>query len=122
MIARTAGDPAATLSAVRIAVTAIDATAKVDVSTLREAASTELNMRGVGTRMTGAIGIVGVLLAAIGLYGIVSYLVVSQTAELAIRLALGATSGHLLHHVLRRAIYVVGAGIAVGAVLSLLTP
>jgi putative ABC transport system permease protein len=121
VIARTAGDPGATLSAVRSTLTALDATAQVDVSTLREAASTELNMRRVGTRMVGAIGIVGVLLAAIGLYGIMSYLVVSQTGELAIRLALGATSGHLIRQVLRRAIYLLAGGIGIGAVLSLLT-
>ncbi len=120
VIARTSGDPALTAPTVRAAVNAIDASAKVDVSTLREAASTELNMRRVGTQMTGAIGLVGMLLTAIGLYGIVSYLVVSRTAELAIRMALGATSAQLFREVLRHAVRLVGAGLMMGAGLSVL--
>jgi putative ABC transport system permease protein len=120
VIARTVGDPARTVPTVRAAVNAIDASAKVDVSTLREAASTELNMRRVGTQMTGAIGLVGMLLTAIGLYAIVSYLVASRTAELAIRMALGATSAQLCREVLRHAVRLIGAGLVIGAGLSLL--
>lgn len=120
IIARTSGDPAALTPTVRAAVNAIDVSAKLDVSTLREAASTELNMRRVGTQMTGAIGLVGVLLTTIGLYGIVSYLVTSRTAELAIRMALGATSAELFGEVLKHAVRLVGAGIVIGTALSLL--
>jgi putative ABC transport system permease protein len=120
VIARTAGDPALIAPTIRAAINALDASAKSDVTTLREAASTELSMRRVGTRMVGAIGLVGLLLTTIGLYGIVSYLVASRNAELAIRLALGATSARLCRDVLRHALGLVGAGLAIGAVLSLL--
>lgn len=123
VIARTPGDPALAVPAIRAAVGALDASAKIDVSTLREAASTELNMRRAGTRMVGAIGIVGVLLAAIGLYGIVSYLVASRTADLAIRKALGASSRRLFREVLQRAVVLVAAGVVIGTALSLvITP
>ena len=120
VIARTSGDPAVTVPTVRAAVNAIDVSAKIDVTTLREAASTELNMRRVGTQMAGAIGLVGVLLTTIGLYGIVSYLVTARTSELAIRMALGATSVQLFREVLRHAVRLVGAGLVIGAGLSLL--
>jgi putative ABC transport system permease protein len=120
VIARTSGDPAVTVPTVRAAVNAIDVSAKIDVTTLREAASTELNMRRVGTQMAGAIGLVGVLLTTIGLYGIVSYLVTARTSELAIRMALGATSVQLFREVLRHAVGLVGAGLVIGAGLSLL--
>lgn len=120
VMARTAGAPAASVSAVRAAILALDAGARVDVSTLREAASTELNMRQLGTQMVGAIGLVGVLLTAIGLYGIVSYRVASSTAELAIRMAVGASPAQLVAGVLRTAGGVVGAGLAIGTVLALL--
>ena len=120
IIARTSGDPALAVPTIRAAVNALDASAKSDVTTLREAASTELSMRRVGTRMVGAIGLVGLLLTTIGLWGIVSYLVASRNAELAIRLALGATSAQLCRDVLRHAVGLVGAGLAIGAVLSLL--
>jgi predicted permease len=120
IIARTAGKPATTVPAVRAALAELDAAANVSVGTLRDAASTELAMRQVGTEMTGAIGIVGLLLTAIGLYGVVSYLVASRTTELGIRLALGATTGRLHRDVLRQAARLVIAGIALGAGASLL--
>jgi putative ABC transport system permease protein len=120
VIARTAGDPAVTLPAFRAAIDGLDPTAKVTIGTLRDAASTELRMRGVGTQMIGAIGIVGLLLTSIGLYGVVSYLVASRTAELGIRMALGATPGRLHREVLRHAASLVGGGIALGIAGSLL--
>jgi putative ABC transport system permease protein len=120
VIARTAGDPAATLSAFRTAIDELDASASVTISTLRDAAGTELNMRRVGTQMIGAIGILGVLLTAIGLYGVVSYFVASRTAELGIRMALGATARQLHLEVLRHAARLVGGGIAIGIAASLL--
>ena len=110
VIARTAGDPAATLPAFRAAIGELDARRSVTIGTLRDAASTELTMRRVGTQMVGAIGILGLLLTAIGLYGVVSYLVASRTAELGIRMALGATPGQLHREVLRHAARLVGGG------------
>jgi putative ABC transport system permease protein len=120
VIARTAVDPATLLPAVRAALDGLDAAASVRITTLRDAASTELTMRRAGTEMVGAVGLVGLLLAAIGLYGVVSYLVVSRTTELGIRMTLGATPRRLHREVLGHAARLVGAGMAVGAVLSLL--
>jgi predicted permease len=120
VIARTTGNPAATLSAFRAAIGELDATASVTIGTLRDAASTELTMRRVGTQMVGAIGILGLLLTSIGLYGVVSYLVASRSAELGIRMALGATVRQLHLEVLRHAARLVGGGIAIGVAASLL--
>ena len=120
VIARTAGDPAAALAAFRAAIGELDASASVRIGTLRDAASTELAMRRVGTQMVGAIGILGLLLTAIGLYGVVSYLVASRTVELGIRMALGATTRQLHLEVLRHAARLVGGGIAIGVAASLL--
>jgi putative ABC transport system permease protein len=120
VIARTAGNPAVTLPAFRAAIGELDATASVTIATLRDAADTELSMRRVGTQMVGAIGILGLLLTAIGLYGVVSYLVASRTVELGIRMALGATARQLHLEVLRHAARLVGGGIAIGVVASLL--
>jgi putative ABC transport system permease protein len=120
VVARTAGDPATTLPAFRAAIAELDATAKFTIGTLRDAASTELTMRSVVTQMVGAIGVVGLLLTAIGLYGVVSYLVASRTPELGIRMALGATPAQLHRDVLRHAAGLVGGGVAIGAAASLL--
>ena len=120
VIARTAGDPAAMLPAVRRAMTELDSAAGVSVGTLRDAASTELNMRRVGTQFVGAIGILGLLLTGIGLYGVMSYLVASRSAELGIRIALGATPGRLHREVLGQAARLVGGGIALGVPAAIL--
>jgi putative ABC transport system permease protein len=120
VIARTAGDPAAMLPAVRRAMTELDSAAGVSVGTLRDAASTELNMRRVGTQFVGAIGILGLLLTGIGLYGVVSYLVASRSAELGIRIALGATPGRLHREVLGHTARLVGGGIALGVPAAIL--
>jgi predicted permease len=120
VIARTSGNPAATLSAFRAAIGEIDATASVTISTLRDEADTELSMRRVGTQMVGAIGILGLLLTSIGLYGVVSYLVASRTVELGIRMALGATARQLHLVVLGHAARLVVGGIAIGVAASLL--
>lgn len=120
VIARSEGNPAAALPAVRRAMTELDAAAGVSVGTLRDAASTELTMRRVGTQFVGAIGVLGLFLTAIGLYGVVSYLVASRSAELGIRMALGATPGRLHREVLGQAAWLVGGGIALGVPAAML--
>jgi predicted permease len=120
IIARTAGDATALLPAFRAAIEEIDATASVSIGTLRDAASMELAMRRVGTQMVGAIGILGLFLTAIGLYGVISYLVTSKTAELGIRMALGATTGQLHREVLRHSAGLVAIGTGIGLAASLL--
>jgi putative ABC transport system permease protein len=120
ILARTTGDPAVLLSAFRQAIDEVDQAATVTVSTLRDAAGTELAMRRVGTQMAGAIGLVGLLLTLIGLHGVVAYYVASRTAEIGIRLALGATPARLYREVVGQALRLVGVGIVAGAALSLL--
>jgi putative ABC transport system permease protein len=120
VIARTTVNPAGTLAAFRAAIGELDATASVTIGTLRDAAGTELAMRRVGTQMVGAIGILGLLLTSIGLYGVVSYLVASRRVELGIRMALGATTRQLHLEVLRHAARLVGGGVAIGVAVSLL--
>ncbi len=58
-------------------------------------------------------------LAAVGLYSVVSYLVVQRTSEFGIRIALGAQRSHLLGIVFRSTLWSVGGGIAAGVVLTL---
>jgi len=54
------------------------------------------------------------VLASVGLYGVLGYAVARRTAEMGLRLALGATRGELLRSVLRQSLLVVGAGLAIG--------
>ena len=123
VLMRSAGPPAAMVRAVDQAISDVDPTLSVSVSTLREAASTELEMRQTGTILVGAVGVVGLLLTAVGLYGVVAYLVASRHVEMGIRLALGASPRALHWQVTRNAGTLVGIGIGVGTALSMmLTP
>jgi predicted permease len=66
-----------------------------------------------------ALGVIGLLLAAIGLYGLIAMHVVSRTGEFGVRLALGASPKRILAEVLRRGALLSGAGLVIGALLSL---
>ena len=66
-----------------------------------------------------AIGLLGLIQALIGLYGVVAYSVAQRGHEIGIRMAIGATSGAILRGVLREGMILTGAGLAIGLVLSL---
>ena len=65
-------------------------------------------------RLSGGFGALGLLLACVGLYGLLAYTVVRRTREIGVRLALGAPRGAVLWMVARRALALVCAGIAAG--------
>lgn len=73
----------------------------------------------VGT--VGGLGAIGVLLAVIGLYGLVAYSVTRRTREIGIRIAVGAAPSSVLHMVLRRGMILAGVGIVVGIAGSIAT-
>jgi predicted permease len=115
--------PDGLVTAVQQAIDEVDATVPVSVQTLRNATSLEMNMRRLGTIVMGAMGAVGLLLAMIGLYGVMSYVAASRTAEVGIRMALGASGPRIRQEMLLRALSVVARGVALGALASLgLTP
>ena len=91
-----------------------------DVRTLREAIGTEPALRRFGTRLLASAGILGLLLAAVGLYGLMTFTVASRVREIGVRMALGAESGVVLRAVLRQGLGLVGAGLAIGTVASLM--
>jgi ABC-type antimicrobial peptide transport system permease subunit len=69
--------------------------------------------------LASIFGSIGLLLSAIGLYGVTSYSVIRRRLEIGIRLALGAEPRAAVRLVLRRALFVISSGLAVGTVLSL---
>ena len=117
---RTDGDPAGAIRAVTRAIADVDNKVAFDVKTIREATTFEFAMRRLGSGLLGSLGAVGLLLAMIGLYGVVAYTVASRTPEIGIRMALGASSHRVLWSVLGQGLRLVGLGVAVGTVLSLL--
>ena len=99
-------------------ISSIEPEAFVDVRTLRDATGAEAGMRRLGMRLFGILGLVALLLATIGLYGVMAFVVSSRTREIGTRVALGAASGRILRGVLMEGLRLVAAGIAIGALAS----
>jgi putative ABC transport system permease protein len=72
-----------------------------------------------GAQVTAVLGLLGLILAVVGIYSVVSYAAAQRTQEIGIRIAMGASPGDILKMVLRQGISVVGIGLALGLVISL---
>jgi predicted permease len=114
---RTAGDPSATAAAVRGAVTAIDSEAEFfDVFTLSERVERSLNPRRAPMLLSLAFGTVALLLASLGIYGVLAYQVSQRTREIGVRMALGSDAAGILRLVLKEGALLVVVGLAVGII------
>jgi predicted permease len=117
---RTVADPSQLISQIRQAVRSVDPNLPIGgVTTLAEQVSSNLAQQRLIARLTTIFGALALGLACLGLYGVMSYTVARRTSELGIRLALGSTRSRVLWVVLRESLIVIGAGILVGACLSL---
>jgi len=117
---RTFADPSRLISQVRQAVRSVDPNLPIGgIATLAEQVSSNLAQQRLIARLTMIFGVLALGLACLGLYGVMSYTVARRTSELGIRLALGSTRWSALWVVLRESFIVIGAGILVGACLSL---
>jgi predicted permease len=112
---RTAGTADEMVGAVRreIAATSRDLP-YVSIDPLPRLFADQLRTWRLGSQLLSVLGAVGLLLAAIGLYGVLSYLVSQRTRELGIRLALGAASGDVLRLVVRQGLSISVGGVAIG--------
>jgi putative ABC transport system permease protein len=117
---RTSAPPVSLLRSVRDAIASVDATVLADVRTLREATGSEATQRRIGTQLLSSIGTLGLLLATIGLYGLMGYIVATRTSEIGLRMALGATRAQILARVLRQGMTLVAIGLAIGMVIAFL--
>jgi predicted permease len=122
--ARTIASPALSVAAIKSAIAEQDASVLAEVQTTKDATSLEFVLRKLSTILLASMGGLGVLLAMIGLYGVMSWDVNRRAAEIGIRIALGASQGAVRRLVLRDGLIVVGAGITVGigAALLLMLP
>ncbi|MBV9773337.1 MAG: ABC transporter permease [Gemmatimonadetes bacterium] len=114
------GNPGNTVAGLRQAVQELDRSIPVSgVVPLSQRISNSLLPQRVGAGLLGVFGGFGLLLAAIGLYGILAYSVSQRTYEIGVRLALGAQAGDVLRMIVRQGMGMVLIGGAVGLVLSL---
>jgi len=120
---RTAADPQAILPAVREVVAQVNTNLPLfDVKTESEQIDRLLFQERLVARLSGFFGLLALVLACVGLYGLLSYEVSRRTREIGIRMALGAHPGSVLKLVLRQGIVlaIVGAGVGIGVALGVM--
>ena len=122
-IVRTPTDPASLSDGLRRAVWAVDPDQAVtEMRTMDRVIADSSEGDDLMAGMMGAFAFLALLMAAVGIFGVLSYLVEQRTQEMGIRLALGAEPGALLRLVIRKGMALVGVGAGMGVLLSLALP
>ena len=114
---RTTGDPAVMIPEVERTIRSITPTLPVfEVKTLRQSlySINGLLFFEVAAALAGIMGTLGFILAIVGVYGVLSYVVSQKTSEIGIRMALGAQRSDILRMVYRQGLWIVGIGLAAG--------
>ncbi|HKF53299.1 MAG TPA: ABC transporter permease, partial [Candidatus Acidoferrales bacterium] len=115
LIVRTAADPLTVISSVKSQAAAVDANAPLtNMKTMDQLVSEQKAQPRFQTFLLGAFGLLGFVLAMVGIFGVISYDVGQRTREIGLRMALGAQPGNVLRMLIREGMWLVGAGILVG--------
>jgi putative ABC transport system permease protein len=119
-VIRTGGDPIAIAREATAIIGDTDPNQSfLDVQTYDTRVANRIWQRRLAGALFGSFAALAMLLAAIGLYGVLSYMVTQQTREIGVRLALGADQGIILRQILGRGLHLCLLGVTVGAVLAL---
>jgi putative ABC transport system permease protein len=123
LVVRTRSDPASFSDSLRQAVWAVDTNQAVsDVKTMDRVILDADQGDDIMAELMGAFSLLALSLAAVGIYGVLSYLVARRTHEIGIRMALGAQPRQVLALIIRSGMLLIGAGVALGFLLSLALP
>ena len=120
IVMRTNSDPAAISASVRRVLNDLDPTIPAKVDTFNRVFSESLNSRRFNLLLVGVFALAALLLAIVGVFGVLAYSVAQRTREIGVRIALGATRGKILTMVLGQAMLTVAIGIAIGLAGSML--
>ena len=115
LLTRVAGDPRPVFTALREGAREVNSKVPVmQLQSLEERISVSLLLPRAGASLFGMLGMLGLVLAAVGLYGVIAYTTSQRTHEIGIRMALGAKPREILRLILRQGLILAGAGIAAG--------
>ena len=120
LLVRTESDPLALVASVRNAVWEVDANQPVSIiGTMSDVLDAELADRDMQLTIVGGFAVTALLLASVGLYGVLSYSIAQRTRELGLRMALGARRRTVVNSVLRNALFLATLGILLGLAAAL---
>jgi predicted permease len=118
-VARASGDPATVAGAIVRKIHEIDPTVPVfDVRTMTDRMSDSMARQRFATLMLGAFAIFALVLAVVGVYGVMSHLVAQGAHDIGVRMALGAQRSGIVAMVLRQGLELTGAGVIIGLVAA----
>jgi predicted permease len=121
IVVRTSVDPTSIAAAVRQAIWSVDKSQPIThVRTIEDIVTRQLSAPSQNTTLLSAFALLALILASLGLYGVLSYAVTQRTNEIGVRMALGATSGDILLFFSRRGLALTLAGLAIGLGLATL--
>ena len=117
---RTAGDPAAALAGIQNAIRGAEPSAVfVEPRTMADIASESMQVMHLASWLFGFFAATALALAAVGIYGVLSYVIRQRTREIGMRVALGATRGNIAWMVMRQGATIAGIGTAIGLIAGL---
>jgi putative ABC transport system permease protein len=119
LVVKSAVDPAALASSIRAVVAEIDKDQPIfGISTMNQVVLNSVSTRRITLILLGLFSTLALVLAAIGIYGVISYSVAQRTHEIGIRMALGAQNKDVLRMVLTQGVKIAGTGVAIGMAAS----
>ena len=119
LVARTSGDPKAAIAALRSELERLDATLPLyNVQTLSDHMSVPLFPFRMAATVLGSFGILAIVLAAIGIYGVMSYVVAGRTREIGVRIALGAARRDVLLLIIKQGMTLAVIGLGIGLLIA----
>jgi predicted permease len=122
ILLRTTGDPAKTIADLRAAVAAVDPNLPLlEITTIKEQLSNLISHDELISTLTSLFSLLALMLAVIGLYGVMSYNVARRTNEIGIRLALGAQASNVIKMILGESLFLLLIGGGLGVALALLS-